>query len=200
MKPKRISISPLCYVAIAIGLLIVPARWLVAWVLAVSVHEICHCVAMLLLRIPIYAVDISISGAKIHSGYMSAVKELFCALAGPGGAMFLLIFARYIPCTAVCVIIQTLFNMLPIYPFDGGRILKCITECIFGSHYSGKILDAVKWITHILLVVLSILLSLQVDFGLLPLLTVLLLTVRTNIINRPCKLPMQYSTIKQSKE
>ena len=196
---KRISVSPVCYLVVAIGLLLIPVRWMAAWVLAVTVHEVSHCLAIWITGCPIYAIRISLGGAEIQTGYMGAWSELFCTLAGPLGAMVLLIFARYIPFTAVCVLIQSIFNLLPIYPFDGGRIVQCLTEKIFGIVISVKILSIIRYVTYIAMTACAIWLALQFDLGIIPILLCALIILRTDIRKRPCKLPIRYSTMKQNK-
>lgn len=197
MSRKRIFISPLFFLSIAAGLLIVPVRWLIAWLLATVVHELFHLITMMILRVPIYEIQISISGVRIQTGYMSWWKELICTLAGPLGAFALMLFSRYFPYMAICATIQSVFNLLPIYPFDGGRAIKCVTEKLIGEYYALKVLLIVKAITLVLFVVFSVWLALYTDIGVFSIILCSLLLIRTNIINRPCKLPVQYSTIKQ---
>lgn len=57
---------------------------------------------------------------------MAAWKEALCALAGPVGSFSVVLLAEYFPEAALFGLVQGLYNLLPVYPLDGGRILRCL--------------------------------------------------------------------------
>ena len=124
---KLLEISPWsCFLAAAC-ILLLPFRLLIAALASAVFHELCHLLAMKLFSVPVLGIRIGAFGMVIRSGYMTPGQELLCAAAGPAGSLFLLLSAEVFPLLAFCGLIQGLFNLLPIYPMDGGRILRGLT-------------------------------------------------------------------------
>lgn len=130
---RELDIPPSSYLFGAIVLLMVPMRWLLGWVLAVAVHECCHIWMIRALRGKITHIRIGLAGASIEIAPMSPEKELLCTMAGPAGGLLLLLTARWLPVVALCGLLQSLWNLLPIYPMDGGRILRCLLCLLLGE-------------------------------------------------------------------
>ena len=107
----------------ALLLLVVPLKWSLSWVIAAAVHELFHLMAILLTGSEIKRIVIGASGAQIDVCFDSCCKEVLCAVSGPVGGLLLLLTVRKTPMIAVCALIQSLYNLLPIYPLDGGRAL-----------------------------------------------------------------------------
>lgn len=93
-------------------------------------------------------------GALIETHGLSLWGECISALAGPLGSFILLSFAQFLPMSAVCGLIQGLFNLLPVYPLDGGRVLSCLFNR-FCPRFSAAILSMIGCAVIILLVFLS---------------------------------------------
>ena len=112
----------------AILLLMIPLRWILAAFLAAGFHELGHCLAVELLGGTILEANVSARGAKLRAAPMSPERELLCVLAGPAVSVALFGLRRLFPRIAVCALIQGVFNLLPIYPLDGGRAVRCLGE------------------------------------------------------------------------
>ena len=125
-----IKITPGAYILLAVLILTLPMPWIAAAIFAGVFHEICHIIVIILLRGQVYGLQIGAGGAKIMTSPLSDVAEFFCALAGPLGSLMLTAAASLLPRVALCGLIQGLFNLLPLYPMDGGRIFWCIVGWI----------------------------------------------------------------------
>lgn len=125
----KCTVSPWAFLLLGFGLLALPFSWVLAMVIAAAVHELGHCAALFALDIPIFSISIGPFGAKIETGPMEPGQELRCALAGPGLGLMLCLFWRWIPKCAGFALAQSLFNLLPVWPLDGGRALRALRSC-----------------------------------------------------------------------
>ncbi len=102
-------------------------RFCLYFFLALLVHELGHVAAMLLLRVPIRGLCLQASGAVIHGEFPGYGKELLCAAAGPlTGLVAAAAVLRQLPELAIVSVALSAVNLLPVYPMDGGRILRCL--------------------------------------------------------------------------
>lgn len=112
------------FVISAIALLILPLPWVTALFVSSLFHELCHYLALKLTCVSVHELRLTAGGAYLHTADMSPLQECVCALAGPVGALSLLLISRWIPRTAICAAVQTVHHLLPIYPLDGGRVVQ----------------------------------------------------------------------------
>ena len=139
-----IAITPGACVGMALLLLILPLRWVLAAVLAATVHECWHYLALRLCGGTVYRIRVGLGKTVMETEPLQGVKELVCAAAGPLGSFSLLLFARFLPATAICALVQGAFNMIPVIPMDGGRIMRYMLDLLFP--YSGvRAANIVEW-------------------------------------------------------
>lgn len=132
--PVEFSVSASSCIAAALMVLILPLPWLLAIVLAVAIHEICHLICLKVCRVCVYGIRIGLHGAAIETAAMSPFQELVCAAAGPMGSFLCLFFVRSFPMLAICGLFQGIYNLLPVYPLDGGRMLHAVAAGIAPMH------------------------------------------------------------------
>ena len=114
----------------ALAILILPLNWVLAGIIAAGFHELCHCLTVKAMGGRVWEFRIGVGGAVMETSPISTGRELLCVLAGPLGGIFLMLFYRWIPRVAISAGLQSAFNLLPIYPLDGGRALGCMIELL----------------------------------------------------------------------
>ena len=119
----------------ACAILFLPLKWLLGFLVAVAVHELAHIAVLLLLRGRITSVAIQETGILLSTAMLSRKQEFLVALAGPVGGLLLMLVTYRIPYISVCAFAQSVFNLLPLENFDGGRVLNCV----FSKPENGKL-------------------------------------------------------------
>lgn len=146
------------------------------------IHELGHLLAGLLMgmkpeKIELMPFGVSISfkikveeyNKKIKKGNKLEIKKILVALAGPLTNFIIIIIASkiHIDLFKALIIIYTnflimIFNLLPIYPLDGGRILKGILHINFGIRKSEFYTNIISKITVAIITILSSILILYI--------------------------------------
>lgn len=152
----KINIDSGFFCRVALFLLIFPLRWVIGFLVAITIHECSHLLTIKMMGIQVGGISVSGNGIKMKTGEMSPIQELAGAFAGPFGGALLLLFWRIFPEAAVCAIVHSVFNLLPIYPFDGGRIITSLCRSIFGDEKGNKIGNRVGLCALVFLTFISI--------------------------------------------
>lgn len=127
MKGK-ITVQAEAYLLLSLYLLLMPFQWVCAMILAGFIHELGHCTALYLLGEPILKIRIGPFGAKIETMPMEHQRTLLCALAGPAAGLLACLFWKWLPKIAFLAFMQSIFNLLPIFPLDGGRAFRALRQ------------------------------------------------------------------------
>ena len=178
--------SGYCF-TLALMILLLPLSWIMPAVLGAFIHEMCHYLAILACSRKSAQVGLYSFAARMNLPEMGRGKELFCALAGPVGGLCLVLLAPWFPRLALCAGAQSLYNLLPVYPLDGGRALRCLLHLFFAPSVAEIAEALITWITIGALILLSIYGAFYLDLGFLPLLASVILVFRANDAKMPCK-------------
>jgi len=182
-----ISVIPECWIAFALSLILIPLPWLAAWLGAALFHEVAHCVSLFLCGRQIRGIVIGLNGAKIQTGNLTETETLLCAMAGPLGGLLLVLLADIYPRLAICAFAQSAFNLLPVYPLDGGRVLLGATRIIFPERTARYVCTLVKAASLAGVLSLGFLGTFGWNLGMMPLLFSVLLILKMWKIKIPCK-------------
>lgn len=92
--------------------------------ISILIHEIAHVVMALILKIDVVEINLMPVGVSaIYAKRIKPLKEVLISIAGPLMSLFLAIFSKDSFVSNVNLLIM-FFNLIPIYPLDGGRIFK----------------------------------------------------------------------------
>lgn len=164
----QLQIYPRFYVAAALAIFLLPAPVLFGWFAATAVHELCHIAMIKFYGVKLRSISIAITGAAISTDAMMPIQELFCALAGPIGGIFPMILINVFPYFALSAAIQSVYNLLPVYPLDGGRAVKCLIECFKGEEQAVKASMLISLVVLAAVSVAGVWLSYQYHLGIWP--------------------------------
>ena len=182
---KRISLQSGWCIFFALMVLTLPMKLLAAWFLATASHELAHLLCLILCKVPVENISFGFTGIRITTGKMCSVTEILCALAGPVGGGLLVFAFRYWPALAIFSGIQTAFNLLPIYPLDGGRILMCVVSNFKNQRCAKFVQTIVIYMAFILVFTMAVA-AITMGFGLIPFAVAVMLLFRY-ARNIPCK-------------
>lgn len=134
------------------------------------IHELGHLIAGLIMgmrtekmELNLYGISISFKlmpkdyNQKVIRGNLLEIKKIFVALAGPLTNLLIIFIAINVEIDLFsnlmiiyANLLLILFNLLPIYPLDGGRILKGILHIFFGKRNSEKYMNIFSFFVLIL--------------------------------------------------
>jgi len=124
----KIRIDPFVYPLCAFLLLAVPLKALCGWFGAAVCHELGHIAAQYILGGRLGKIVVLPTGAVIEGEDLGVCKNVICVLAGPVMGAVPMIFMRLFPELALFSFLLTAYNLIPLYPMDGGRVLHLMSE------------------------------------------------------------------------
>lgn len=147
---NKFEVSPFAAIFILFTLLTNSYKLFFIYFFITFIHELGHILVASALHLRIDKVKLMAIGFNAEIGsldYVSSIKEFLVTIAGPVTfflSKYLLIFLYKIDFISYNAFIQAnlvnkynfVFNLLPILPLDGGRILKIIIDCFLISKKS----------------------------------------------------------------
>jgi len=127
MRTAEIKVSPAFAMGVGLVIALDPAQLWLPFFLAVFAHEAGHLLCLLWMRIPPQGIQIGFTGAVLDTAPLSAWQEGLCAAAGPLVNLLLgLLFFRILHSFALLNLLLAGYNLLPVFPLDGGRIVRVL--------------------------------------------------------------------------
>lgn len=139
------------------------------FILFAIIHEIGHLIAGILVGRKVEKMEILPFGScitfkntveeynkKVFKGNIGNIKSIIVALAGPCTNLVIASILYKLNSSSINIYINLLiafFNLLPIYPLDGGRVIKEILHLNWGKK---KALDATNMISNITMFIITI--------------------------------------------
>ncbi len=123
--------------------------------LFVILHEFSHIIMAILLNVDI--AEITLLPIGVNATYKDSLeknvyKEILISLAGPAASFLFALFLKDKTYVMMNIVIG-IFNLIPIYPFDGGKII-CGFLCIIFGDKRGKNIS--RYLTKVFLLLVLI--------------------------------------------
>ncbi len=124
MCRMHIEVTPGFALLLAFLICLDPSNITLFFLIGAALHELGHLLSMKLLGIVVYRLQIGLTGAILSTGMMVRTQEWKVAAAGPLVNLFCCVLTwGFSPKFAWVSLFLACFNLLPVWPLDGGRIL-----------------------------------------------------------------------------
>lgn len=140
----KLSVLPGTWLLFSFCMLFIPFSWLMAWLLAATIHELSHIAVLRFYKARIYRIQIGILGAQIQTEPLNRKIEFLSACAGPLIGVILSSLGRWVPRIAICALFQTVCNLIPYNNQDGVRILRCLLRLGLNAMQCDQVLNIIS--------------------------------------------------------
>lgn len=149
------------------------------FMISVALHEGMHIATLCWRGHKLREIRCTALGMELHTDPLCYEDELWVAAAGPLGNLILLLLSMgRVPILAMLNLGLLCYNLLPFYPLDGGRILRCFLFMIFSPGKAQSIEKTIGLLTYGIVLGVSVYLTVVLHSGLWPILFCSLLFCR----------------------
>ena len=187
MKQLPIDLRPEACILAAFMVLLVPLDLVSAFFVAAALHELGHLAAAKLCGVRVIGIRIGVVGAKIQLASMDIRAELICSLAGPVAGLLTVMVQQWFPLLTVVAWIQSVCNLLPVYPLDGGRIWRCLLALFFGERWAQRVGGITDFLCTVMILLAGIIGFWRFGMGIFSICVPTILVLRWMLRKIPCK-------------
>ena len=169
MNGRRVTISLALTLAAAFVYYVVSIETAAAIALPVTVHELSHIIALRLSGLKVKSIRAELTGLCIdYCGFAKPVAHIAAAFAGPAGGFIYAYAASLIARETGCAwmelsagisLLLSVFNLLPVLPLDGGRILLGLLTMLLGVQAGERIAYRISFAMTAVLLAMGALLA-----------------------------------------
>lgn len=160
----KIKVDIKIFLILALYIIIKKKQILLFTIIFILLHELGHIIVGLLLGLKISTIKFNIAGISIefkNYGEKRELNKILVIVAGPIVNLIIFIIGILLKQELIIYINLVLFilNMLPIYPLDGGRVLKTI---LLNKINYKRTIKAIEKISKNMLIILSLISSINI--------------------------------------
>ena len=149
------------------------------FMIAIVLHELFHCLVAWMCNVRIEQICLRVCGAVIQTGQMNYLQEILIAAAGPAASIASgIVFLHNNPVFFSISMILAIMNLLPIYPMDGGRILRAFLLLRIRAAAVSLVMRVSVYIVCSLLMITACWLTVVCQAGIWPIFAALVLLIR----------------------
>lgn len=182
MSKPQIYVETGTWIAFSLALLWIPFSWLLSWFVAASIHECFHIIALKICNVQIEGIRIGPLGAGIRADLKPGLCAAFCAMAGPLAGGVLLLLVHIFPKVAICGLLQTMVNLIPIHPLDGSRVVSGLIYAIFDRNKARNISNCIDRFSCVAVGVLLCYAAFRFQLGWIPVLLLPVLVIKKKLL------------------
>ncbi len=169
VKGIKIQLSTGCLIFLCAYEIFDPYGSFWYFLLSATLHEGGHLLALWILRKKVTGITGSATAMEIHTGPLSYKEEFLIAGAGPAVNLILLLLSKdRLPVMTLINALLLWYNLLPMYPYDGGRMLRSSLRSHLPLSLSDTIEQIIGLCTFSLLFVGAMYLSFGLHSGIWP--------------------------------